>query len=130
MRNRQKRSIAFTALIIAVITVVVACFTACGTVHAPSSGNNNNNNNNNNDTYCVVAFYSNGGSAVQAQQVDIGGKVSRPAEPIREGFDFGGWYKDRNLQNEWNFDTDTVSGTSLTLYAKWTEEGSDVPLPI
>ncbi|MDE7406702.1 MAG: InlB B-repeat-containing protein [Clostridiales bacterium] len=132
MRKLQKKSVVFTVLLVTVLMVVVACFMACGTIDVAGNGggNNNNNNNNNNDTYCVVVFHENGGSSVDAQRVDIGGKVDRPVDPTRDGFEFGGWFKDRDFDNEWDFDTDTVSGTSLTLYAKWTQQGGDRPEPI
>ncbi|MDE6201098.1 MAG: InlB B-repeat-containing protein [Clostridiales bacterium] len=128
MRKLQKRSVMFTAMLVAVLMVVATCFIACNPVDIPSQDKGKDPVNT--DTYCVVAFYANGGSDVETQQVNVGGKVSRPADPTRSGYDFGGWYKDRDFQNEWNFDTDTVSGTSLLLYAKWTEHGSDIPEPL
>lgn len=33
---------------------------------------------------------------------------------------FEGWYKDREGSEHWNFETDTMPGNDLTLYAKWT----------
>lgn len=41
-----------------------------------------------------------------------------PASPERDGYTFTGWYKDAGLTQPWNFDTDTVGGTT-TLYASW-----------
>ena len=51
-----------------------------------------------------------------------------PENPIREGYTFGGWYKEAECINEWNFQTDIVPKkseeniySSTNLYAKWIE---------
>lgn len=46
-------------------------------------------------------------------------KMTKPADPTRQGHAFDGWYSDENLTDDWNFDTDTVT-KDITLYAKWT----------
>ena len=56
----------------------------------------------------------------------MGGRVKKPTDPTREGYVLEGWYSDMDLQNEWNFDKDTVSG-NMTLYAKW-EAPRQLPL--
>ncbi len=43
------------------------------------------------------------------------------AEPVREGYIFGGWFKDGQCTNAWKFDTDIVD-ENITLYAKWIKE--------
>ena len=70
---------------------------------------------------CLVRFESNGGSAVPEQTVALGGKVTKPEEPTKEGFYLEGWYRDIDLTSRWDFDKDTVGG-NMTLYAKWTEQ--------
>lgn len=70
---------------------------------------------------CLVRFESNGGSAVPEQTVALGGKVTKPEEPTKEGFYLEGWYSDIDLTSRWDFDKDTVGG-NMTLYAKWTEQ--------
>lgn len=72
-------------------------------------------------TDCTVKFESNGGSAVEGQTVSYGDKLTRPEDPTREGYRFGGWYRDIDLQDPWDFDADTVQG-NMTLYARWTTE--------
>ena len=69
---------------------------------------------------CTVHFETNGGTAVPDQYVMIGKKLKAPSGCKKEGFHVEGWYKDMDLQNEWNFKEDTVSG-NMTLYAKWAE---------
>ena len=70
---------------------------------------------------CLVRFESNGGSKVPDQTVALGGKVTKPADPTKDGLYFAGWYSDIDLQNSWDFGKDTVKG-NMTLYAKWTTE--------
>lgn len=67
----------------------------------------------------TVAFDTNGGSAVAPVAVDAGSTVTKPADPMKSGYTFGGWYKDSTLQTPWNFANDTVTADT-TLYAKWT----------
>lgn len=67
----------------------------------------------------TVEFSVNGGSAVASQTITEGGKVTKPTNPTKANHTFAGWYKDATLQNEFKFDTDTISAAT-TLYAKWT----------
>lgn len=73
----------------------------------------------NTPTY-VVSFDSRGGSAVFAQAVKSGGKVSEPLAPSRTDYTFGGWYKDSECSNAWTFSSDTVISNTM-LCAKWVE---------
>ena len=77
-------------------------------------------------TDCTVTFETNGGSALPSQTVQYGEHLSRPDNPIRKDYRLVGWYTDIDLQNPWDFDTDTVKG-NMTLYAKWEQgETADV----
>ena len=67
----------------------------------------------------TVTFETSGGSAVGPVTVDAGSTVTKPADPMKSGHNFGGWYKDSTLQTPWNFANDTVTADT-TLYAKWT----------
>lgn len=67
----------------------------------------------------TVAFDTNGGSAVNPVTVDAGSTVTKPADPTKSGYTFGGWYKDSTLQTPWDFANGTVTADT-TLYAKWT----------
>ncbi|MEG0410605.1 MAG: InlB B-repeat-containing protein [Erysipelotrichaceae bacterium] len=44
--------------------------------------------------------------------------VKEPTNPIRLGYTFAGWFKDKGYKNIWNFEKDQLS-TTTTLYAKW-----------
>jgi uncharacterized repeat protein (TIGR02543 family) len=67
----------------------------------------------------TVTYDSQGGSAVDSQTVEHGGKAIEPTAPTKEGYTFCGWYKEPGCTNAWNFATDTVT-SNVTLYAKWT----------
>lgn len=72
------------------------------------------------DSY-TVSFDSNGhGTAPESQYVEDGSKAAEPEEPAETGYTFGGWFRDSECTDAWNFDTDTVT-KDITLYAKWTE---------
>ena len=70
---------------------------------------------------CRIRFETNGGSEVPDQSVALGGKIKQPDDPTKDGLYFAGWYSDIDLQNQWDFGKDTVTG-NMTLYAKWTNE--------
>ena len=67
-----------------------------------------------------VTFYSLGGNSVSSQDVAYGKKAVKPADPIRAGFIFDGWYQSEQYAavSEWHFDTDVVTA-DVSLYAKW-----------
>ena len=67
-----------------------------------------------------VDFESNGGSAVDSQDVALGQKAEEPQAPVRAGYVFEGWYQDEALEQPWDFEADAVT-QNLTLYAKWSQ---------
>lgn len=67
-----------------------------------------------------VVFDLNGkGDEIVAFDVTYGGHITKPSDPEVTGYTLVAWCLDPTGQNEWNFDTDTVS-SDITLYAKWT----------
>lgn len=66
----------------------------------------------------TVTFDSKGGSAVSSQTVDHGEKVTKPTDPVREGYGFGNWFKDAALTDQFDFNAYTVTN-DVILYAKW-----------
>ncbi len=82
--------------------------------------------------YWQVTWNLNGGSWPSgdnhATQVLKGGTLAEPAEPVKSGSTFEGWYKEVALTNKINFPFDVSNVTSnFTLYAKWTSGGSEEP---
>ncbi len=75
------------------------------------------------DLYRTVTFDSDGGSAVEPQSVPQGQQVQRPADPIKDGYTFIGWYNKADLQYinlpEWNFDYPVFE--NMELVAQWME---------
>lgn len=73
----------------------------------------------------TVTFDSQGGSAVDEQTVTRNSLVSKPEKPIREGYTFEGWFTDADCTRAYDFNT-RVTG-NITLYAKWTPNGTTEP---
>lgn len=70
----------------------------------------------------AVTFDSQGGSAVDAQQVAYGGYATQPATPTRDGYTFVGWTTDAAGTTPYGFGM-PVTG-DITLYAKWDDAGA------
>jgi uncharacterized repeat protein (TIGR02543 family) len=68
-------------------------------------------------TLYTVTFDSAGGSETASQRMVSDAVVIRPADPIKAGYTFGGWYSDSGMQTLYDFTT-PVTG-NLTLYAAW-----------
>ena len=80
-------------------------------------------------TNVTVTFDSNGGGEVKSQTIQQGQQVQRPADPVKEGYTFIGWYDKNDLDNkyynmpEWNFRYSVTK--DMDLVAQWME-----PMPI
>ncbi|WP_290756557.1 InlB B-repeat-containing protein [Anaerostipes sp.] len=67
-----------------------------------------------------VTFDSNGGKGQPEAQTVIGGeKIKKPADPVRDGYTFEGWYytDEDGKEKKWNFDDPLHQG--IELKAKW-----------
>lgn len=72
----------------------------------------------------TVSFNSNGGSACDTKFVATAdGKLTKPADPTREGYTFGGWYTDEACTQAYDFSTPVTA--DMTLYAKWTKNATN-----
>lgn len=65
-----------------------------------------------------VEFSANGGSAVEGKTVTNGKTLSKPQDPVREGYAFLGWYSDDSFTTPFLFDGERITGNT-TLYARW-----------
>ncbi len=74
------------------------------------------------NTY-AISFDMNGGSAIPAIEALYEAPVTAPDEPSRYGYTFAGWYADKDFEEEYEFDTMPLDGT--TVYAKWELIGAD-----
>ena len=72
-----------------------------------------------NNAMFTVSFDTGGGSDVKAQTVRRGGTVSKPTDPTRAGYLFGGWY-----QGDAKYDFSTPVSADLTLSAHWRADPS------
>ena len=57
--------------------------------------------------------------------VPEGTKYTPPKDLTRDGYDFGGWYKDETFTEKWNPDTDTVTA-DMKLFVKWIKKADTV----
>lgn len=76
-------------------------------------------------TYNVL-FDLNGkaGSAPNKQVIEEGGTAVRPEQdPVAEGYEFTGWYLDRECSRKYDFSTPVTE--NITLYAGWKAEGGE-----
>ncbi len=86
----------------------------------PSSGGRNHGDGV--TTTYTVSYYlnydKNDMSILETQNIEAGKKATKPTDPTRAGYDFGGWYTTRECDTAFDFDSAILSKTDL--YAKWT----------
>ena len=70
----------------------------------------------------AVSFDTAGGSYVETQVIGAGEKATKPADPTREGYTFGGWYTDSTYGTEFDFSIAVNAGTVVR--AKWTKNAA------
>ncbi len=66
----------------------------------------------------ITVTFKDGDTVLDTADVDYNGKVTKPADPTKEGYKFDGWYADNACTDAWDFDTETVTADA-TIYAKW-----------
>ena len=78
-----------------------------------------------NDTYTyrekisfTVSFETDGGTIFVPASVVNGKTVTEPDTPVKEGYTFGGWYKDKALTTPFDFATVLIT-EDTAIYAKW-----------
>ena len=92
-------------------TTITAVYAATGSKSSGGSGSTKR---------YTVSFNTNGGNKITSQTVAKDNSVKEPTAPIKENFEFAGWYTDKELTTKYDF-TEKVT-KSFTLYAKWTEQ--------
>ena len=53
---------------------------------------------------------------IEDQYVKAGDLVVRPLDPVKDGYEFKGWFKESTFDNLWDFSKDTVAA-NITIYA-------------
>lgn len=71
-------------------------------------------NNSTKNTY-IVTFNSDGGTTISSQQIEPGGKVTKPTDPKKIGYTFGGWFLESDTFDFANYTVDK----DITITAKW-----------
>ncbi|MCL2336324.1 MAG: InlB B-repeat-containing protein [Firmicutes bacterium] len=64
----------------------------------------------------IVTFDSQGGSHVASQTIADESKATKPADPVRSGYTFAGWFLDN-----WSYDFDAAVISDFVLTAHWTQ---------
>lgn len=68
----------------------------------------------------VLLFDFNYEGLTESQELKEGDKATKVDVVEREGFVFGGWFKDDfNFTTPWDFEKDLMPAESITIYAKW-----------
>lgn len=68
----------------------------------------------------TITFDTAGGEPVNALSVINGRTVAKPADPVRNGFVFRGWFTSDSYKTMFAFDSQIVT-SDITLYARWGE---------
>ncbi|WP_458120880.1 tail fiber protein [Paenibacillus sp. Z6-24] len=66
----------------------------------------------------TVTFNTYGGTVVPDVFVEYGDTLAEPAQPVKSGYRFDGWYTDGALSERFRFGVTPLTG-NLTLYAGW-----------
>ncbi len=69
-----------------------------------------------------VSFDTQGGTSIDAIEINKGTTITKPADPTKEGYEFVGW----KLNGE-DFNFNTTVENDITLIAVWKKVGSDTP---
>ena len=73
-------------------------------------------------TYYTVTFDTDGGSSVNKQSIESGKVATKPANPMKIGYEFKGWYYNNQL---YNFNSQVTK--NITLIAKWEKIEVEIP---
>lgn len=69
-----------------------------------------------------VRFETFGGEPLADLWLEEGQRIAELPVPEREGYAFGGWYKDAQCSEAWNSDSDVAAGKRVKLYASWEKD--------
>lgn len=72
------------------------------------------------DRTVAIAFETDGGTVVSAEEVEPGDQITSPENPTKNGYTFEGWYADPQFTQKVSFPYQAPDSNS-TIYAKWTK---------
>ena len=72
----------------------------------------------------TVTFNTNGGTPEPESQIRANVPATKPDDPTKEGYNFGGWYTDAAFTTEYKFTESEKVTQDMPLYAKWTKEAA------
>lgn len=72
----------------------------------------------------TVTFNTNGGTPEPESQIRANLPATKPDDPTKEGYNFGGWYTDAAFTTEYQFTESEKVTQDMPLYAKWTKEAA------
>lgn len=101
--------------LLAVLLIVLCSFASC-------SGKKDKDSNNGGAVdaiYYEVTFETNEGSTLEPKRVHANSKIREPERPIKEGYEFSGWFLDSEFTTMAMFPLEISN--NITLYAKWTK---------
>ena len=98
----KRYKITIIALLSVVIALVVGIFVAC----------------NDTDTY-TLTFVTNGGTSISPITEKAGASITPPADPVKEGYVFNGWYLSENFEGEKQTIPNVMPSENRTYYAKF-----------
>ena len=81
----------------------------------PSGGGSSDGNM---DNAFRVLFNDGATTLFVVTDLSYGDKLTKPEDPVKDGYTFAGWHKDAACTQAWDF-ADGIAG-DMTLYAKWT----------
>ena len=70
----------------------------------------------------TVTFETFEGSRILSQTIVAGTTASKPADPVKVGYTFGGWYADDQFTRLYDFES--VINSDIVIYAKWNDKGT------
>lgn len=70
----------------------------------------------------TVTFETFEGSRILSQTIVAGNTASKPADPVKVGYTFGGWYADDQFTKLYDFES--VIDSNIIIYAKWNDKGT------
>ena len=109
--------------VLTVLILVAICAVFCVSCFGGETSDDNGGNDNANDIYYL--YFE--GEGVDIERIPlVGGTVTLPAEPERVGYEFGGWYTDKNFTVTLKEHLQKGIDGNVIAYAKWIPLGYTV----